>query len=87
MVVPMFSSLSSSIRPACASTIALLIACCRGAKELLEELTLLVGGDPDPRVSDFDCHVAVLREDTHVDVASVRRELHRVRDQVVQHLS
>src|ERR1051326_6155388 len=53
--------------------------------ELLEDLLLILGRDADARVAHRDAHGAVLARRGDLDAAAIRREFHRVREQVVEH--
>ena len=55
-------------------------------EEPREYLALLTRGNTDPRVRDDEADVTVARVDADDDRATLRCELHRVRDEVVDHL-
>ncbi len=55
--------------------------------EALEDPAAIPTGDPDPVVDDRDLHAPVGLADPHDDVAAVRAELHRVVDEVDDHLA
>src|SRR2546428_8539147 len=57
-----------------------------GLLELLEDLRMILGGDPHARVPDGDADLAIHPMRSHIDSPTFRRELHRVRQQVEQDL-
>src|SRR6266850_2206065 len=54
--------------------------------ELLEDLRLIFRRDADARVLHIDADVAVLDAHSHVDATAIGRELHRIREEVVEDL-
>ncbi len=62
-------------------------AWCATAPEPLEHASLLVGGDARAAVGDGDRCSAVGRVHENLDLAALGRELHRVAEQVREHLT
>src|SRR5439155_19023859 len=56
------------------------------AEEPLEQASALLLRDPDPRVGDLEAHRPVLGPERDVDPSAGRRELDRVRDEIVEQL-
>ncbi len=87
----------SSIRPPWASTSRLRqgqaqprpgLACewIADLAELLEDVRLVLGRDPDAGVGHGDPHIGVVDADDHPDGTAIGRVLDGVRQQVVEHL-
>ena len=59
----------------------------RGAEETVEEMGDVGGRDPHPGVLDLNDHLATTSPHAHVDMTAGRRELHGLRDEVVNDLA
>src|SRR5262245_46693455 len=54
--------------------------------KFLEDLCLVLRGDPDPGVTDRNLHRAISLPGVNADPSSLRRELHGIRKQVEKNL-